>query len=100
MYQTFEVVLRAVPRQSLRARSKCESAPGPARRAVVDSDRDGQDVRSGNVVEGDLQVVGRDREPDIVAARLAALAVVHVPLLIDGDLALVGARGSAVVSNV
>src|SRR5258706_11550855 len=28
--QTFEVVLRAVPRQSLRARSKCESAPGPS----------------------------------------------------------------------
>ena len=28
MNQTFEVVLRAVPRQSLRARSKCESAPG------------------------------------------------------------------------
>src|SRR6266542_242435 len=29
VYQTFEVRLRAVPRQSLRARSKCESAPGP-----------------------------------------------------------------------
>ncbi len=28
MYQTFEVVLRAVPRQSFRARPKWESAPG------------------------------------------------------------------------
>ena len=30
MYQTLDVVLRAVPRQSFRARSKCESAPGPS----------------------------------------------------------------------
>ncbi len=29
VYQTFELVLRAVPRQSLRARSKCDTAPGP-----------------------------------------------------------------------
>src|ERR1035437_7948050 len=27
---TLDVVLRAVPRQSLRARSKCDSAPGPS----------------------------------------------------------------------
>ena len=27
MYQTFELVLRAVPRQSFRARSKCDRAP-------------------------------------------------------------------------
>src|SRR5712691_1770102 len=30
VYQTLEVVLRAVPKQSLRARSKCEVAPGPS----------------------------------------------------------------------
>ena len=29
VYQTFEVVFRAVPRQSLRARSKCDTVPGP-----------------------------------------------------------------------
>src|SRR5438132_1366971 len=32
--QTFEVVLRAVPMQSLRARSKCDRAPGPSAAAV------------------------------------------------------------------
>ncbi len=35
MNQTLEVVLRAVPRQSLRERSKWESAPGPSGAALV-----------------------------------------------------------------
>jgi hypothetical protein len=34
VYQTFEVVFSAVPRQSLRARSKYEDAPGPPEAAV------------------------------------------------------------------
>ena len=36
MNQTFERSLRAVPTQSLRARSKCESAPGPSEGAPDD----------------------------------------------------------------
>ncbi len=37
VYQTFEAVLRAVPTQSLRARSKWESAPGPSEAAAADA---------------------------------------------------------------
>ena len=93
MYQTFEVVLRAVPRQSLRARSKCESAPGPSGAPGRDRGDDRENVRRRVVGEGDLRVVDRDGERDVRPARDAALAVVLVPALVDRDLRLVGARG-------
>src|SRR6185369_3684275 len=45
--QTLEVVFCAVPRQSLRARSKCASAPGPSDAEVVGAAR----IDSGRIAE-------------------------------------------------
>ena len=91
MYQTFDSVFRAVPRQSLRARSKCDRAPGPPGAPVINGDLDREDVRRRVVGEGDLRAGGGNGEGDVRPVRRAAGAVVLVPALVDRDLALVRA---------
>ena len=82
--------MRAVPRQSLRARSKCESAPGPpgAPGTVAAMVRTCVD---GVVGEGHRRARDRDVERDVRPVRHPALAVVLVPALVDRDLPLVRA---------
>ena len=63
-----------------------------AGRALWVGHRDSQDMRRGDVAEGDLRMVGRNRERDVRSARDTALAVVLRPILVDRHLRLIGAR--------
>src|SRR3954469_16700558 len=56
--QTLERVLRAVPTQSLRARSKCESAPGPSVAGAADA-------VAGNVATTSAAAAAASRRPFI-----------------------------------
>ena len=65
--------------------------PGAVLRAARVHGRHGQQVRRRVEREGDVRVVDRDVERDVRAAGSSALAVVHVPALVDRHLRVVGA---------
>ena len=85
---------RRVPRRAqavLAGQVEVRQGARTAGRAMIDGDRDRQDVRHRVVGEGDLRVVGRDGERDVRPVRDTAGAVVLVPALVDRDLGLVRA---------
>src|SRR5215212_11660483 len=60
---TFEPQLRAVPTQSLRARSKCETSPGPSAAAPVGGAAAAGVARAAAASSRTTAASGRDMEP-------------------------------------